>query len=34
MNNKRKVLNEENVDDESTAVKIPKLSMFFCFFFF
>lgn len=25
MNNKRKVLNEENVDDESTAVKIPKL---------
>lgn len=29
MNNKRKVFNEENVDDESSALKIPKLSMFF-----
>lgn len=28
MNNKRKVLCEENVDDELTAVKIPKLGMF------
>jgi len=28
MNNKRKVLREENLDEESTAVKIPKLSMF------
>lgn len=28
INNKRKVLCGENLDDESTAVKIPKLSMF------